>query len=287
MPSIKCPNCNLVNFATEEVCKRCRNSLTNMVFSSERNTLIMNINFPQSNKQNQPVDNAGEIQPQNNQTVEIDYQLPQFSPQQQQLFQPQYNQAPPALQSPNYNNYNGYAPNGQQNFYPPQTNYQSQGAWKSGQHLVVHKNGTLPDRCVKCNENVVSFRNGHNVRQKYRWHNPLVYIALVSPLIYVILASVLSETVYVDLPMCGKHIEERNSVKNYLLGGGVLAFLAVFFFGYFGAVGFAFLTFIASVIGLGLAYEYMYKPLKINKIEKDYIYLQGADKSFLESLPYC
>ena len=286
MASIKCPNCNLVNFATEEVCKRCGNSLKNLVFSSEGNTLIMNINFPQAAKQN-PANNE-ENPSENNQTIDVNYQLPQFTQPgfQPQMSPPQYIQ-PPAFQAPHQNNFNGWSPNNQQQFPPPFANQQLQGAWKSGHHLVVHKNAALPDRCVKCNENVMSYRNGHNIRQKYRWHNPLVYIALLSPLIYIILASVLSQTVYVDLPMCGKHIEERNTVKNYLAGGGVFAFLAVFFFGYFGAVGMAFITFFAAVIGLTLAYEYKYKPLKINKIENDYIYLQGADKSFLDSLPYC
>jgi hypothetical protein len=285
MPSIKCPNCGLVNFATDEFCKRCQNSLNNLVFSSEGNTLVVNVNFPQTAKQTVP--GAEESFPQENPPLDNQYQLPRFSQHQQHAFQPNYNQAPPVLYPPNQNGYPNWSPNAPQNCPPNFSNYQTQGAWKSNQYLVVHKNGLLPDRCVKCNDGVTAIRNGHNVRQKYRWHNPLVYIALISPLIYVILASVLSQTVYVDLPLCSKHIEERNSVKNYLLGGGVFAFLAVFFFGYFGAVGFAILLGIASIIGLSLTYECMYKPLKINKIENDYIYLQGADKSFLESLPYC
>jgi hypothetical protein len=281
MPSIKCPNCGLVNFAVEEFCKRCGNNLKTVAFSSEGNTLNININFPQSAKQ--PLPNVEINQFQDDQPLENQYQLPQFSPN---SFQSPYNQAP-VIHPPNQNNYHNWAGNNQQIYPPNYQNYQTQGAWKSNQYLVVHKNGVLPDRCVKCNDSVTAMRNGHNVRQKYRWHNPLVYIALISPLIYAILAAVLSQTVYVDLPLCTRHIEERDSVKNYLLGGGVFAFLAVFFFGYFGAVGFAILMGIASIIGMSLVYEYMYKPLKINKIENDYIYLQGADKSFLESLPYC
>ncbi|MGI8642204.1 MAG: hypothetical protein ACR2MG_19920 [Pyrinomonadaceae bacterium] len=255
--------------------------MKNLVFSSEGNTLILNVNFPQAAKQ--PSSNDEEAQFQDAQPLENQYQLPQFS---QPSFQPPFNQTP-VFHPPNRNGYYDWSQNNQQNHPQFYSNQQSQGAWKNGSHLVVHKNGLLPDRCVKCNDSVTSLRNGHNIRQKFRWHNPLVYIALISPLIYVILASVLSQTVYVDLPICSRHLEERNSVKNYLLGGGVFAFLAVFFFSYFGAVGMAILISIASIVGLSLAYEYMYKPLKINKIENDYIYLQGADKSFLESLPYC
>jgi hypothetical protein len=283
MPSIKCPHCGLVNFATDEVCKRCQNSLTNLVFSSEGNTLNININFPQNAKPTAPYAAEVTAQLQEDQPTDGEYQLPQFAPN---TFQPQFNQTP-AFYPPNQNGFYNQAMSNQQNYRQNFPNQQSHGAWKSNQYLVMHKNGMLPDRCVKCNDTVISIRNGHNVRQKFRWHNPLVYIALISPLIYVILASVLSQTVYVDLPLCSRHIEERNSVKNYLIGGGIFGFLAVFFFGYFGAVGMAFFLAFVSIVGLVLVNEYMYKPLKINKIENEYIYLQGADKSFLESLPYC
>lgn len=241
----------------------------------------ININFPQTSQPLSP--NAVESRFQEIPPLDNQYQLPRFAPP---SFQPPYNHAP-VIYPPNQNNYQSWTGDNPQNYPPTYSGYQSQGAWKSNQYLVVHKNGILPDRCVKCNDGVTAHRNGHNVRQKYRWHNPLVYIALISPLIYIILASVLSQTVYINLPMCGKHLEERETVKNYLVGGGVFAFLAVFFFGYFGAVGLAILMGLGSIFGITMVYEFMYKPLNINKIENDYIYLKGADKSFLESLPYC
>lgn len=77
MPSTKCPNCGLVNFAVEEFCKRCRNNLTNLAFSSEGNSLNININFPQNATQALP--NVEINQFQDDQPLENQYQLPLFS----------------------------------------------------------------------------------------------------------------------------------------------------------------------------------------------------------------
>jgi hypothetical protein len=98
---------------------------------------------------------------------------------------------------------------------------------------------------------------------------------------------VLSQRVEVDIPLCRRHLDDRKSTGNYLLGGGIAAMIAIFFFGSFGYIGFAFLIFFASLIGLTLGFEYSYKPLQISKIENDYVYLKNANNEYLSGLPNC
>ena len=154
--------------------------------------------------------------------------------------------------------------------------------------LVVHRYGTsLPDVCVKCGGQIGGYAGGAYISQKYRWHNPLVYIALISPLIYCILAAALSQRVQVEIPLCGKHLAERRSTGKALVSGGAGAILAIIFFGSFGYVGFSIMLALAAFVGIVLGYEYAYKPLQISKIENDYIYLKNADNQYLSRLPPC
>ncbi len=159
--------------------------------------------------------------------------------------------------------------------------------FRRGSELVVHKYaGTMPDCCVKCNEPISNYSGGAYIKQKFRWHNPLVYIALISPLIYVILSLCLSQRVQLDVPLCSNHLEARDSVGKILLGGGIAAIVAILFFSILGYVGFAFLIFLGSLIGITIGYEYFFKPLQISKIENDFIYLKNADNNFLNRLPF-
>ena len=171
--------------------------------------------------------------------------------------------------------------------FPHSRQLPTSGILRHGKEVVVHRNASMPDRCVKCNQPLAAHDSGGFARQKYRWHNPLVYIALISPLIYVILSLVLSHRMTVDIPLCYAHLEDRKKTGSHLLGAGIVSVIAVFFFASVGYGGFAFLLFLAAIIGLPLAYEYTYKPLQASKMENDYIYLKGASEEYIRNLPYC
>lgn len=275
--SIRCPHCNLLNFVSDPFCKRCKNSLQNSNYSGESNTININISFPNgvqprinaqpnAGYQNDPP--YGEVQPADF-AQSSDYQL-----QNQTGFQ-QWQQTNTNSPAP------FFAPPG----YPMM---QSSTVWRRGGELVAHRYAAvLPDRCVKCNEHIYDYASGARVRQKYRWHNPLVYIALVSPLIYVILSLVLSQRAQFDISLCRRHLKARKSTGNTLLGGGAAAAVAIFFFASFGYVGFSFLIFLIALIAIVYGYEYSYKPLQIAKIENDYVYLKNADHEYLSNFPNC
>lgn len=284
MSTIKCPACNLINFDSAQFCQRCKNPLRNLAYSNEGETMLVNPSPETAIRAAQPVPNIRkqalpEKQPQNN----LHQQLYRFQQEEEEDGdgggQYQYGSSNQGSQ------HNGFYEPG---FQPPQRpQYKTGGgAWRSGTEVVLHKNATLPCCCVKCGEPYSS----HNVQystQKFRWHNPLLYIALISPLIYCILSLALSERFSVDIPLCSSHLEERKTVKNFLIFGSLAALGAGAFFVFFDAVGMTILTFFIALLGLSVTHEYFYKPLRVKKVEKDYIYLQGASPSFLNSLPYC
>lgn len=295
--SIRCSNCNLVNFATVPFCKRCKIPFGDSVQTPPANTFNININIPV------PVENINFNMPHNEtQQFQQNYnEMPQFQTNQQQFgnsqtshfqdtdsYQPQNQQGFEQWQQMNApTNVPTYAPI-HAPMYPHPRQMTGNGIFRNGKEVVVHQNSMMHDSCVKCGEHIQSYNGvGGFARQKYRWHNPLVYIALISPLIYVILSLVLSKRMTVDIPLCHKHLEDRKTTGSYLLGAGILSVFAIFFFSSLGYGGFAFLLFLAAIIGLPLAYEYAYKPLQASKIENDYIYLKGASEEYLRNLPYC
>ncbi len=291
--SIHCPHCNLVNFAAEPFCKRCKNSLQHSNYSADTNSVNINISFPTSVQPRitaQPSDQPFAPPPFNQPPPfsesghSSEYQLQNQTgfQQWQQDNRPQINQQSnqhlnqPAMNAP------FYPPPGYAMAHHPNT------VWRRGGELVLHRYvGTMPDACVKCGEQIGGYAGGAFIRQKFRWHNPLVYIALISPLIYCILSVVLSQRVQVSIPLCSKHLEARKSTGKALFSGGVGAMMAIFFFSSFGYVGLSVMIFLAAFVGIILGYEYAYKPLQISKIENDYIYLKNADNNYLSRLPNC
>lgn len=155
-----------------------------------------------------------------------------------------------------------------------------------GPEVALHKNSTLPEICIKCGTHIGSYNDGGYVTQKYRWHHPAVYAALVSPLIYLILAACLSERFSINVPLCREHIEKRESLKTYLIIGGIVSAVLFGLFLNAGWFGLAFVTFFVSIITIGLNFEYGYKPVRVKKIEGSYYHLTGASNEFLNTLPY-
>ena len=301
---LRCPNCNFINFATAASCKRCRNPLQNVNYSSEGTTLNININLPpgvfQQSTEPIPPQTIGQLPPQLNQTDKQyleDQQRPTAS------FQPpdyQSQNYPVSFQTPNYQSPtpSGYyqptqmnpPPSYQNSFPQPYAQPQMQGMfpqgiWRRGSELVIHRNAKLPPSCVKCGSSYTS--DISYVGQRFRWHNPLLYIALLSPLIYCILSLILSQTVSLQIPLCQKHVEERSSIGKFLAGGSIFSGIIVFLSFRAGNVGFGILLFLAAFIGLVLAHEYLYKPLQVSKIESDYVHLKRVDEGYLNQFPYC
>jgi hypothetical protein len=310
MSSIKCPQCNLVNFVTARFCKRCNISLANSPVNYDNKTQIidtsnntsarptMPLSQPQYNQPNPPQPQYNQPYPPQSQPYQSDeqannyqasdYTLPRFPQEEpyQQPYQPQ-----PQYQQPQY-----------QQPYQPQPQYQQsphqyaqnqfmsppnvQGVRRRGNEVVIHKHATFPATCVKCGQDFSYSRNGEFARQKFRWHNPLVYIALISPLIYVILAACLSERFSYDIPFCRTHLQERETTKNYLIGGMFASVGSIVLSVMAGATGLAALIGLVSIFLIPIIYEYVYKPFRVKEVDGQHVYLQGATQEYLNTLPY-
>lgn len=290
MSSIKCPNCNLTNFETAQFCKRCNRALNQPLANHLQNqTQIFN---PASNthirptptvRQNEPIKDYQNNQPnyrqgyQGNQSYQQNYQGNQYANQSYQQAQ-SYDYAlpkfPQGQRPPQYNSYQNtpHYPVGEMPYR------------RMGWEVALHRNSTLPELCVKCGKN--SLYDGGYVAQKFRWHHPAVYAALISPLIYVILAACLSESFTINVPLCSEHIEKREKLFTTLLVGGLMSVLFICLAVISGYFGFAFLIFIVSSVIISLNVEYSYKAFRRGKIEGSYYYLKGASDEFLNNLPY-
>lgn len=296
--STRCPHCHFLNFVTQTYCKRCKNSLVNQS-SGDGNSINININL---NTSAQPRLNTqvNGFPPQNQQFQPHFQQAPppqQFQQPPQQHFQtPPQTYAPPTeYQLQNQAGFQQWQQNHSRTHQPPPygNHYQHQYApvqmpsvWRHGSEAVIHRyTGSLPNHCAKCGEHISGYNGGAYVGVKYRWHHPLVYIALISPLIYCILSAVLSQRITVEVPLCQQHLEDRKNVGNILIGAGIAATCLTVLFASFGALVFTLFLVLASIVGISLAYEYLYKPIQVSKIENDFIFLKNADTEFLNRLP--
>lgn len=303
--SIKCPYCNLTNFASADYCKRCKNGLQpetrgRTSQSGEGQTININISIPAS------PGGAHQAQPNINVNGILPSSPPPAMPQQQPSYQtrplpPQSRALPPRANSQyqtaprqpgeyQLQNQTGFNQWQQMNAPvpvapPPFERVPEQGLYRRGVQLIVHKFSALPAFCVKCNDDLL-YAGGEYVTQKYRWHHGAVYAALISPLIYVILATVLSKRATLEIPLCSKHLESRKTTGQFLIGGGVLSAVAVFLLLSAGSIAVGVMVFLAALIGITLIYEYSHKPLQSSKIEDDYVYLKGVDKAFLNRIGY-
>lgn len=163
---------------------------------------------------------------------------------------------------------------------PPPPNTGTAGVWREGAKLVMSKDASLPDRCVKCNVPTVG-----KLKRKLSWHHPAIYlIILVALLIYFIVAMVLRKSATVELGLCDEHREKRrrNIMITWVLVilgfAGVVLSIAMNDGTYF---GFGALALFAALI-FGLVTLRVVTPVKI---DDRFVWLRGVNKEYLDELP--
>jgi len=155
------------------------------------------------------------------------------------------------------------------------------GLWREGRLLVMHKNASLPNRCLKCN----SPSNGLSISRTFRkvdstfgWMRYIPYLRYV----YWIARAASNDTTAVNLRVCQTHYSQVHMVVNIanllrFLGLGLLVYGL-----YLGSLlWLAGLT--VAVIGSGLASAY--SIVKMSRMDDYYIWLGGVDANYLASLP--
>ena len=160
---------------------------------------------------------------------------------------------------------------------PPMTG----GIWREQSTLVMTKDATLPDRCVKCDAPA----NGFRLRRQLSWHHPALFLLLfVAWLIYFILAMALRKRATVHLGLCQEHYQRR---RNFLAVGFAmlcLTFVSVplaFVWEYPAVGALALFGFLTSIIWLAFAA----RVVTVKKIDDRFVWLSGVNENYLARFP--
>ena len=158
----------------------------------------------------------------------------------------------------------------------------SENAWRYKKVVITRLNGVLPQRCVKCNEATTS----PQMKRQLRWVPP--YFMLLGGL----LASLLAKRTTVFVSMCEKHRSARRSA--IVLSWVMILFGIGFIVGGISTSGttggsssmsaiLSLAGFVIFFVGMmmGLIRSRIVYPAKITK---EYVWLTGCKRPFLESL---
>ena len=156
------------------------------------------------------------------------------------------------------------------------------GVWREGKQLVIIQGAELPDACVLCGGHT----NGRRLTRSYSWHNPWIFIILLSPLIYIIVALIVRKSIKLSVPICEAHLKRRAwmiAVAWLTFVGGIVAGVVLgqdkryvdigFAVGLFGFVG-------ALIIGL-IGSRLMTPKFIDKRIAK----FGGVSENYLSGLP--
>ena len=244
MASLKCSNCGLVQLATETNCQRCG---TPLAHGSEP-----------------PGAQTSNAAPQYGAGAQMSYPPPDAY----------YPQSPTSTASPSEGAY-VFPP-------PPSTGlYPQGGVWRDKSTLVMSKDATLPDRCVKCNGST----GGLRLKRTLYWHNPIFYIFIfMGVLLYFIVAMFVRWKATVYVPLCETHLARRRYglITGWLLfllglGGFIIAIAS-------NELIFALLGFLALLVGFVLLIATARTVLPV-KIDERFVWLKGINKDYLNQLP--
>jgi len=155
------------------------------------------------------------------------------------------------------------------------------GIWRDKSTLVMTKDASLPDRCVKCNAPA----NGVRLKRMLAWHSPVLYLVIFfAVLIYVILSAILSKRATVYIGLCNQHFQRRRKQKVIgwlLLAIGVVVPILAIAYDYpiLGLLGFA--VFLFAVIWLVV----VSRVVVVKKIDDQLVWLNGINSNYLAQFP--
>lgn len=157
----------------------------------------------------------------------------------------------------------------------------SSGVWRSKKDVVAAKGASFPNRCVKCNAPVQSFR----LKRNLYWYPPwVILLILFSLLIGAIVAMIMRKNAKIEIGLCEVHRSKR--VRNMIVGtiltvlGIALIMVAVAF-----EKGGSLVLFSIIVLIAGIVFCVQATVITAKKIDANYVWIKGAGRQFLDSLP--
>ena len=157
----------------------------------------------------------------------------------------------------------------------------SGGTWREGSTLVMSKDASLPDYCVKCDAPA----NGFRLKRNLSWHHPALFLLiLLAWLLYLILAMVLRKRATVYLGLCREHYEKR---RTFLIAGFVT--LAVSFALIVGAIAWEYpaiaLLAVLGILASAIWLAFVARVVTVKKIDDQFVWLNGINENYLSRFP--
>ena len=179
-----------------------------------------------------------------------------------------------------------YTPNPHQPMHPgmqpgAQPGPPQPSAFAAGKHLIIYRNGLLPNRCVKCNAPA----DAKPYNKRYYWHHPAWYLLiLVALLIYAVVALCIRKDMKLVIPMCRQHRQKR-TINTFIWVGALLLSLVLLVAAIAlesGVIGLAALFFLLGGVIYGAVVSQLLKP----QFMDDYLgKFSGASPAYLRTLP--
>jgi hypothetical protein len=155
----------------------------------------------------------------------------------------------------------------------------SAAIWRSGKFLVMRKEASLPDRCVKCD----GAASGEKLTRKLFWHHPALYLLIIPGLlIYAIIATIVGKRAKIQIGLCHPHRQRRK--RSLLIAWGVfLSCIPLFIVG--GTYGIGWIIFLGVIAMLaGPVYGMIACPMVTpKKIDDQFVWLNGVTPQYLET----
>ena len=167
----------------------------------------------------------------------------------------------------------------QQPYFPPAT-HGMPSIWRTQSTLVMTKEASLPDRCIKCNA-----YTDQRLKRKLTWHHPALYLLIfASLLIYLIVAMVVRKKARIDVGLCAEHKAARKrsiaitwSLGLLSIGSFVMAAMLEDFTFIVASLAFLVATIIYGIVTLRIVAP--------TKIDEHYVWLKGANPEYLQEFP--
>jgi hypothetical protein len=164
---------------------------------------------------------------------------------------------------------------------PPSTTLHESGVWHKKRTLIMSKDATLPDRCVKCNLPA----QGSRLKRSLQWHHPILYVLIFAGLIiYLIVALIARKKAVIYVGLCQEHLAKRQRDVAIAWGIGALSLLcfvltivlndATFLLGT--------LVFLIAAIIYAIAVARVVAPVKI---DNNFVWLAGVNRDYVNSFP--
>ena len=162
----------------------------------------------------------------------------------------------------------------------------AQNVWRDGKWLVMDRNASLPQRCVKCNAPA----DEPTKARKLYWHHPAIYLLiLLQVIIYLIVALVTRKQIEVRPGLCGEHKGKRRNALYVTFCGLAASVLLPFAASHTvddpDALPATISISVFMFLGFAIYGIYASRIVYAKKIDVDEARLGGCGEEYLASLP--